>query len=248
MIRKMKLTLPVIVVAAFALGACQGMESNKAGAKKETSMHKEVVTSEKQKALTPEQVVADFKSGNERFVKGELWHRDHLSMAKATASGGQFPKAAIISCVDSRVPVEYVLDQGIGDVFVGRVAGNFVDTGLLGSLEFATKVSGSKVVLILGHESCGAVKAAIDDVKLANITGMLEYIKPAVSASGDYKGDKTSANAEFVSIVVEENVRQTIAKIRQESPIMREMEEKGEIKIIGGVYDLDTGKINFIES
>lgn len=205
----------------------------------------EVLTAEEQANLTPDAVIASLKEGNESFINNDLTARDHTAQVRQTR-GGQFPKAVILSCVDSRVPVEDVFDKGIGDIFVARVAGNFVNEDILGSMEFACKVSGSKVVLVLGHEACGAVKAAVDDVKLGNITAMLTKIRPAVEMLQHYEGDKTSANAEFVHMVCEQNVKNTIEKIRENSPILKEMEDAGEIKMIGGVYDMDTGKVDFL--
>ena len=149
--------------------------------------------------------------------------------------------------MDSRVPVEDVFDQGLGDIFVGRVAGNFVNEDLLGSMEFACKVAGAKLVLVMGHQHCGAVKGAIDDVKLGNITAMLAKIKPAVKMSQDFSGEKTSKNDEFVKQVSENNVKYALQQIREKSPILKEMEDKGEIKIVGAFYRLTDGKLEFIK-
>lgn len=205
----------------------------------------EVLTKEQRDALTPDDVLTSFKEGNNRFINNELTARDHSAQVRKSATG-QFPKAAVISCLDSRVPVEDVFDRGIGDIFVGRVAGNFVNEDLLGSLEFACKVAGSKLILVMGHEHCGAVKAAIDDVKLGNITAMLSKIRPAVDLVV-YDGERTSANEEFVHQVCESNVRNTVQKIRTDSPILKEMEDKGEIKIVGATYDMDSGVVTFME-
>jgi len=206
----------------------------------------EVLTAEEQAKLTPDSVIQSLKNGNERFVNNDLTARDHTAQIRKTASG-QFPKAVILSCLDSRIPVEDVFDKGIGDLFVARVAGNFVNEDILGSMEFGCKVAGSKVILVMGHEHCGAVKAAVDDVKLGNITAMLTKIRPVVEdLSPKYDGDKTSKNPEFVHMVCENNVRKTINDIRENSPILKEMEDNGEIKIIGGVYDMDTGKVDFL--
>jgi carbonic anhydrase len=145
------------------------------------------------------------------------------------------------------VPVEDVFDRGIGDIFVARVAGNFANTDILGSMEYACKVSGSKLVLVLGHEYCGAIKSAIDGVELGNITPMLENIKPALDHFTEYTGDRTSQNDEYVHMVSEQNVRITIENIRQNSPILKEMEQKAEIKIVGAMYDMDTAVVSFYE-
>ena len=204
-----------------------------------------VLTAEEQAALTPDEVIELFKEGNQRFMNNQLTARDHSAQVR-NSTLAQYPKAIVLSCVDSRVPVEDVFDRGIGDIFVARVAGNFVNEDILGSMEFACKVSGSKLILVLGHEHCGAVKSAIDDVKLGNITAMLSKIKPAVEIASDYEGDKSSKNTEFVSMVCENNVEYTINEIRTGSPILKKMEENGEIKIIGAVYDLDTGNVEFL--
>jgi carbonic anhydrase len=210
-----------------------------------TPLVEKVLTAEEQKALTPDSVIQILKDGNKRFMNSDLTARDHSAQVRIAAAG-QYPKAIILSCVDSRVPVEDVFDKGIGDLFVARVAGNFVNEDILGSMEFACKVSGSKLILVLGHKSCGAVKAAIDNVKLGNITAMLTKIAPAVAKSQDFKGDKTSKNDDFVEYVAKNNVRNTIAAIRAKSPILKEMEAKGEIKIVGAYYDLNTGEAVFL--
>ncbi|MFB9080606.1 carbonic anhydrase family protein [Flavobacterium procerum] len=205
-----------------------------------------VMTKEEQTRLTPDAILQEFIEGNKRFQKGSTTVRDHSKQARKSAPG-QFPKAVVLSCVDSRVPVEDVFDQGLGDIFVGRVAGNFVNEDLLGSMEFACKVSGAKLVLVMGHQHCGAIKGAIDDVKLGNITAMLSKIKPAVAMSQDFKGEKLSKNDSFVKYVSENNVLYTIDQIRKKSPILREMEEKGEIKIVGVFYNLTDGTLEFLK-
>lgn len=205
----------------------------------------DVLTKEEQDALTPDMVIQSFKEGNERFMRNDLTQRNHSEQVRKSTNA-QFPKAIILSCVDSRVPVEDVFDRGIGDIFVARVAGNFVNEDILGSMEFACKVSGSKLVLVLGHEHCGAVKAAVDDVKLGNITPMLAKIRPAVEAV-DYTGERTSKNEEFVHMVCESNVNNTMEQIRINSPILKEMEDNGEIKIVGAVYDMDSGQVSFLD-
>lgn len=204
-----------------------------------------VLTSEEQQALSPAQVVDDLKVGNDRFARGKTTSRDHLAQLPL-AESGQSPEAIVLSCVDSRVPVEAIFDRGIGDLFVARVAGNFVNPDMLGSMEYACKVAGSKVVLVLGHQHCGAVKSAIDGVELGNITELLSKITPVVDAT-DESGDRTSANAEFVAAVTAANVAHTIDRIRHESPILAEMEANGEIAIVGAVYKLATGQVEFLE-
>ena len=204
-----------------------------------------ILTAEEQAKLTPDIVLNMLIAGNQEFMDEGPTVRDNSQRVKEAVSG-QHPKAAIVSCLDSRVLVEDIFHQGIGDLFVARVAGNFVNSDILGSLEYACKVSGSKLIVVLGHEHCGAIKSAIDDVKLGNITSMLEKIKPAVNnASKDFTGNKTSKNHEFVEAVCSHNVYYAIDQIRAESPILKEMEDNGEIKIVGGIYQMETGKIEF---
>ena len=205
-----------------------------------------LLTKEAQDKLTPDQVLAEFKEGNERFRKGIETHRDNSEQVRNYESG-QYPKAIVLGCIDSRVPVEDVFDQGIGDLFVGRVAGNVVNEDQLGSMEYACKVAGAKLVMVLGHEHCGAVKSAIDDVKLGNITALLTKIKPAILKSQDFTGEKTSKNEAFVKHVCENNVRNTIEQIRAKSPILKEMETKGQIKIVGAYFDLSDSSLEFVQ-
>lgn len=207
-------------------------------------MLNKIITKQEQEALTPDEVLKDLMEGNKRFTSEDFHSRDYNAM-KVSATDGQYPKAVILSCVDSRVPVETVLDQGIGDIFVARVAGNFENTDILGSMEYACKVAGSKLVFVLGHESCGAVSAACDGVELGNITHLLSNIKPAVEAVKT-DGNRDSSNKDFVHKVVEKNVQLTMDRVRQKSPILKSMEEKGDIKIVGGVYSLQTGEVELI--
>lgn len=214
--------------------------------KPELPLDSHVMTAEEQAKLTPDEVLRQFKAGHERFINGRLTMRDHSEQVRKSAPG-QFPKAMVLSCLDSRVPVEDVFDQGIGDVFVGRVAGNFVNVDLLGSMEFACKVAGAKLILVLGHQHCGAIKGAIDDVQLGNITAMLAKIKPAVAMSQDFQGEKVSSNPAFMKRVNENNIRNTLKTIREKSPILKEMEAKGQIKIVGAFYRLTDGTLEFVE-
>jgi len=205
------------------------------------------MTAEEQDSLTPDQVLADLMAGNGRYVKGKTTDAN-IQARIAEAVKGQYPQAVILSCLDSRVPVELIFDQGIGDVFVGRVAGNVENGDQLGSMEFATMVAGSKLVMVLGHESCGAVKGACDDVKMGNLTGLLEKIRPAVeSVKGFEPDERTSANSDFVQKAVEANVRHTVKDIRQSSPLLAEMEENGRIKIVGAVYSLHDGSVRLLD-
>ena len=208
-------------------------------------LREDVLTEEEQAALTPDEVIGLLQEGNERFTSNDLTARDHSAMVRKTTTE-QFPKAIVLSCVDSRVPVEDVFDRGIGDIFVARVAGNFANVDILGSMEYACKVAGSKLVLVMGHENCGAVQSAIAEVELGNITPMLANIQPAVAAVV-YSGERTKDNAEYVHLVCESNVRRTLDQIREGSPILRQMEADGEIKIVGSIYDMDAGEVTFLE-
>ena len=182
-------------------------------------------------------------NGNKRFLSKQGLGRD-LNQQVSETSTGQAPFAAIVGCIDSRVPAEMIFDQGIGDLFNVRIAGNFINTDILGSLEFSCKVAGSKLILVLGHSSCGAVKGAIDAVKLGNLTSMLSKIQPAVDAIEE-NGDRSSANAPFVQKVVDKNIENAIANIKSGSPVLKEMLDNGEIDIIGAMYDVATGKVHF---
>ncbi len=209
-------------------------------------MKNTAITKQVQEALLPNNVLQDLLEGNSRFVSGNMQTVDNSALVNQTV-GGQFPKAVVLSCIDSRVPVETVLDQAIGDIFVARVAGNFENIDILGSLEYSCKVAGSKLVLVLGHESCGAVKAACDGVELGNITDMLANILPAVKQSSDeVEGELSSANEAFVAKTVENNVKLTIERIRERSSILKQMEDDGDIQIVGGVYMLSTGKVEMV--
>ncbi|WP_299126706.1 carbonic anhydrase family protein [uncultured Winogradskyella sp.] len=204
------------------------------------------ITKDMQSLMTPQSVLADLLEGNNRFVNGTLEGADNEALVNQT-TGGQYPKAVVLSCIDSRVPVETVLDQAIGDIFVARVAGNFENADILGSLEYSCKVAGSKLILVLGHEACGAVKAACDGVELGNITHLLSNILPAVHQSAQQvEGEANSSNKAFVAKTVENNVKLTIDRIRIKSPILKEMEDNGEITIVGGVYNLHTGKVEML--
>jgi carbonic anhydrase len=194
--------------------------------------------------MTPSQVIEELKKGNERFRTGKMVPRDYLAEKKSSAKG-QYPAAVILGCLDSRVPAEIVFDTGIGDTFIGRVAGNVVNDDMLGSMEFGCAASGSKVILVLGHTSCGAIKGAIDDVVLGNLTGLLARIKPAVAAT-KFEGEKSSKNAAYVDAVAATNVTLTLAEIRRRSPVLDDLEKKGTISIVGAMYNLTTGMVSFM--
>jgi carbonic anhydrase len=198
-----------------------------------------------QAALTPAQVLESLRLGNERFASGKTKSRDMLHDQRTTV-GGQYPHAVILSCIDSRAPAEIIFDAGLGDLFNARIAGNIADADLVGSMEFACAVSGAKLVLVMGHTSCGAIKGAVDHVELGNLTGLLEKIKPAVEAVHDVPGERDSKNTAFVEAVSETNVRLTVERIRELSPILRDLEKAGKIQIAGCIYDLETGRVRFL--
>jgi carbonic anhydrase len=205
-------------------------------------------TKETQTSISPEKAIQLLKEGNNRFIENKAINRNLLDQVKATSSG-QFPFATILSCIDSRVSSELIFDQGIGDVFSARVAGNFVNEDILGSMEFACKLAGTKIVLVLGHTSCGAVKGACDDAKLGNLTALISKIKPAVEAVEEPidKSLRNSSNIDFVNTVAKKNVHMTIANIRTQSPVLKEMEDEEMIKIIGAMYDIKDGSVCFYE-
>ena len=204
-------------------------------------------TKASQDAFSPAKALELLKEGNQRFVAKQTVNRD-LNLQVEQTSTGQFPFATVLSCIDSRVPAELVFDQGIGDIFSVRIAGNFVNTDILGSMEFASKLAGTKLILVLGHTACGAVKGACDHAELGNLTAMLGNITPAVEAITEPAdaADRTSANIDFVNAVGTKNVELTIERIREERPVLAEMEQAGEIQIVGGMYDIATGKVNFL--
>lgn len=202
-------------------------------------------TAQEQAAIAPPEVIDRLAAGNERFVAGTPVERDPLAQATATAAG-QFPVAAVLGCIDSRVPVEAVLDQGIGDVFVARTAGNVVDDDVLGGLEFATELAGAKAVVVLGHSGCGAVKGACDGAELGHLTGLLARIRPAIR---EVSGDELpgSGDAEVVQAVVEANVRHAVAELTDRSEVLRDRVAAGHLVVRGAVYDLASGRVSWLD-
>jgi carbonic anhydrase len=203
-------------------------------------------TKETQEKMTPQEALNTLKEGNQRFQNNIKANRN-LSEQVSDTSSGQYPFATILSCIDSRVSSELIFDQGIGDIFSARVAGNFVNEDILGSMEFACKLAGTKAIVVLGHTACGAIKGACDDAKLGNLTGLLNKLKPAVNAVLEPKEAslRNSSNMNFVNEVSNKNVHMTIDNIRNQSPILKEMEDKGEITIVGAMYDIADGSVTF---
>jgi carbonic anhydrase len=221
--------------AAAALGASGTffMESARADA----------LTHEQRDKMTPEQIIQEMREGNERFQRGETKPRSYLREQKASAKG-QYPAAALLTCIDSRAPAEVIMDLGIGDIFNCRVAGNIANDDILGSMEFACKLAGAKVVLVMGHTACGAIKGAISNAELGNLTGLLAKIKPAVAATS-YGGERSATNYSFVDAVARKNVEMTVANIRKNSSVLAALEASGAINISGAMYNLATGAVQF---
>ena len=203
-------------------------------------------TPESQAAMTPVNALDLLKQGNERFISRTMSNRNLMEQVEQTATG-QYPFATILSCIDSRVSAELIFDQGVGDIFSARVAGNIVNEDLLGSMEFACKLAGTKIIVVLGHTSCGAVKGACDGAQMGNLTALLSKINPAVEAITEPSdpAERTSKNLEFVNNVARKNVELTLDNIRKMSPVLQDMEEAGEIAMVGAMYDIATGKVHF---
>lgn len=220
-----------------ALGAMGGFSLAWSGLAEAT-----VLTREQRDKLTPDDVLAMLQRGNERFRSGKAQH-DYLAQKRASANG-QYPAAVILGCIDSRAPAEIIFDAGIGEVFIARVAGNIANDDLLGSLEFACAVSGAKLVLVMGHTACGAIKGAIDHAELGHLTGLLERIRPAVEATA-YEGARDSKNGAFVDAVARTNVLRTVEGIRHDSSVLAGLEKDGKIKVVGSMYHLVGGRVEF---
>ena len=232
-----------ISVVALWLAACASSDPGKT----QEMSGSRVLNREAQAAITPAQALQRLKEGNDRFVTGRSMDRD-LSREVHESAGGQFPFAAIVGCVDSRVAPELVFDQGLGDVFCARVAGNIVNDDILGSLEFATKGSGAKLILVVGHSACGAVKGAVGKVELGHLTGLLGRIDPAVqSVRTRGGGGADEKNAAFVDEVAKENVRRMVRLLTETSPILSDLAANGALKIVGGFQDLSSGRVLILE-
>lgn len=199
-----------------------------------------------QQNLTPDLALEILKEGNERFVQNLKAHRNLLEQVNETKEG-QFPFATILSCIDSRTSAELIFDQGLGDIFSIRIAGNIINDDILGSMEFATKVAGSKIIVVIGHTRCGAITGACNNVQLGHLTTLLEKVKPAIEGETATTENRNGSNPEFVSKVTELNVHLALEKIRTESEIIRQMEQEGSIKLVGGLYEVETGKVHFYQ-
>ena len=235
----------LLAATGLLVGGCQSAESGHSPMPM-SAASASPPTKEMQASMTPASALAELKAGNARFVAGHPLARNFPADIKATANA-QYPFAVVLCCIDSRQPIDIVLDQGIGDIFSASVAGNVLNDDILGSMEFACKVAGSKLIAVIGHSNCGAIKGAIDNVELGNLTGLLSKIKPAVDSVPADVQPRTSENHPFVDQVAEANVRQVMQQIRERSPLLREMLDKGEIGLVGGMYDLSTGEVRFFE-
>lgn len=253
----MKTPLKTISIIALCLGlfACEDTKKETNNESQTVQMEtneepiKSILTAEEQANMTPDEIINRLKEGNLKFVDNDLTQRDH-SEQRRRATIGQYPKAIVLSCVDSRVPVEDVFNLGIGDIFVARVAGNIENKDIVGSMEFATAVAGSKVVIVMGHTACGAVHHAIDNTDAASmnmnaLADLLNQIKPSVEAT-EKNGDVSSKNVAFANQVIQNNAKRTVDDIRATSPKMAELENDEKIKIVAAIYDMETGKVEFL--
>lgn len=204
------------------------------------------LTKERQAAISPEDALNKLKAGNERFVSRNMQNCDLLEQVRATA-GGQFPSAVVVGCIDSRVPPELVFDRHIGDIFSARVAGNIVNDDIVGSCEFATKLAGAKLIVVLGHSECGAIKGAIDGAELGELTQLLAKIRPAVEASKDAPGDHTSKNKDFVLQVAIANAKLASENLTKTSDVLRDLVATKQLKIVSAMHDIATGRVTFME-
>lgn len=230
-------------VAASGLAACASPDKGPAGARM-TGGACVAFDKARQASTTPDQALAMLREGNERFVSGQSVNCDLLSQVKATADG-QAPFAAVVGCIDSRVPPELVFDQQIGAIFAARVAGNFVNTDIIGSLEFATQLAGAKLIVVLGHTECGAIKGAVDDAKLGNLTATLSNIRPSVLKLKPVEGPQTSKNKKLVQAAADQNAKDAAALLTARSEVLRGLVAQGKLKIVSAMHDVGTGRITW---
>jgi carbonic anhydrase len=245
---KTKYFLLFIGILSLAIISCKEIETKSNEVTEEQVVSEkvsDVMTKQLQQELTPDAILQDLLEGNERYISGELISRDLPAQIEATTDG-QYPKAVVLACIDSRVPVEYIFDQGIGDIFVVRVAGNIENEELLGSMEYGLGVAGSKLLMVLGHENCGAVKSAIKkvDVGSTNVTALLNEIEPAIA---EVEGERNADDKAYFEHVVKNNVQQTIEDIRKRSAIISGLEAEGKAKVVGAYYSLTDGKVTMLE-
>ena len=205
------------------------------------------MTKMQQAEISPAAALEKLEAGNARFVAGKILHRD-WQQQRATTSGGQYPFAVVLSCIDSRVSSEIIFDQGFGDIFNARVAGNVLDDEILGSLEFACKIAGAKLIAVVGHSHCGAVKGACSGAQLGHLTGLLDKIQPSVAETREKLPGVAPTDGKFIEQVAELNVHHVLQQIREQSPVLRELIDSGKVGLVGGIYDLDSGKVEFFKN
>lgn len=244
--KTLKLNITHVLASMLLVATAGPAIAQKTTSKKDQTRAEAYMTKELQAATTPKQALERLKEGNQRFADGKQINQDYAAQVKGT-SKSQAPFAFVLSCVDSRTSSEIIFDQGIGDIFNARIAGNFVNTDILGSMEFGCKAAGAKLIVVIGHSSCGAVKGACDHVDMGNLTNVMKEIEPAVESVTGVAGERTSKNNEFVEAVAKQNVVLALKEIREKSPILAEMESKGEIMIVGAMYDVGTGKVQFYQ-
>lgn len=232
------------IALALTVAACAHYDPSMHSAA--TSQIAAPMTQASQAAITPDIALQRLREGNERFVSGNSIARNLPSQVAATGKG-QFPYATVLSCIDSRAAPELVFDQGIGDIFSPRVAGNFLNDDILGSMEFGSKVAGSRLIVVLGHTSCGAIKGACDNVQLGHVSELVKALQPAVDAVPDDGGERSSNNVDFVEEVAQANVEITVKEILDRSDILRDMAANGQIRVVGAMLDVNTGKVTFTE-
>lgn len=236
------------IIATGCLGACAHQSSVDTTSSSNASGNNAAACmafdKARQSMVTPNEALQMLKNGNQRFLSGKMQNCDLLAQVKATASG-QAPFAAIVGCIDSRVPPELVFDQRIGDIFAARIAGNFVNTDIIGSLEFATKLAGAKLIVVLGHTECGAVKGAVDDAKLGNLTATLANIRPSVARVKGVSGEQNSKNKKLVQAVADQNAKDAVALLIERSEVLRGLVAEGKLKIVSAMHDVSTGGVTW---
>lgn len=237
-----------LFAATVMLAACASQApSQQAAAPAASAPVSAVMTKERQSQISADAALQMLKEGNDRFASGKSQVRNFPAQVKATGHDGQFPMASIVSCMDSRSAPSLVFDQGVGDLFIASVAGNVVNEDILGSLEYASKVAGTKLIVVLGHTHCGGVKGACDNAVLGNLTQLVGKIKPAVDATPNVHGsDRSSKNHHFVDAVAENNVKLNVKAVTDKSPVLRDMVAKGQVKVVGAILDVETGKVRFL--
>ena len=236
----------LFLFSSFILVCCTPNDHSSSEAPITDSLHQEVMTSELQSQMSFSDVIEDLTLGNQRFIGNHMFKRNNVAQLEHLESG-QHPKAVVLSCIDSRVPVEEVFDQGVGDLFVIRVAGNIDNDHNLASLEYGCKVSGAKVIVVLGHENCGAIKSAVKGVNMGNITELLSHVEPVLTKHEDFPGERSVDNHDFLELITKDNALMTLDDIRENSSILHQMEEEGKIKLVAAYFNMHSGEITWLD-